>query len=148
MVDCVLLVVDAYEGPMPQTKFVLKKALEQGLHPIVVLNKIDKPTARPDWVEDQLFDLFVQLGATDEQTDFSVIYSSARDGYAFEKLSDLEAAQANPTMVPLLDFIMEHVPNAPHHPEKPFRMQVVNLNYDNFVGRLGVGRIAEGTVSK
>lgn len=147
MVDCVLLIVDAYEGPMPQTKFVLKKALEQGLHPIVVLNKIDKPTARPDWVEDQLFDLFVQLGATDEQTDFSVIYSSARDGYAFENLADLEKAQTEGDMVPMLDFIMKHVPDAPHHPEKPFRMQVVNLDYDNFVGRLGVGRIAEWTVS-
>jgi GTP-binding protein len=88
----------------------------------------------------------VQLGATDDQTDFSVIYSSARDGYAFEKLEDLEAAQANPSMVPLLDFIMKHVPDAPHHPEKPFRMQIVNLDYDNFVGRLGVGRIADGTV--
>ncbi len=146
MVDSVLLVVDAYEGPMPQTKFVLKKALENGLKPIVVLNKIDKPTARPDWVEDQLFDLFIQLGATDEQTDFDVIYTSARDGYAFLNLDDLEKAQANPSMEPLLDFIMEKVPNAPHEPEKPFRMQVVNLAYDNFVGRLGIGRIAEGTV--
>ena len=147
IVDSVLLVVDAYEGPMPQTKFVLKKALEQGLKPIVVLNKIDKPTARPDRVEDQLFDLFIQLGATDEQTDFPVIYTSARDGYAFLKLEELEAAQANPTMVPLLDFIMEKVPNAPQELEKPFRMQVVNLAYDNFVGRLGIWRIAEGTVS-
>ena len=147
IVDSVLLVVDAYEGPMPQTKFVLKKALKQGLHPIVVINKIDKPTARPDRVEDQLFDLFVQLGATDEQTDFPVIYTSARDGYAFLNLDDLATAQANPTMEPLLDFIMEKVPNAPHEPEKPFRMQVVNLAYDNFVGRLGIGRIAEGTVS-
>jgi GTP-binding protein len=133
MVDCVLLVVDAYEGPMPQTKFVLKKSLELGLHPIVVINKIDKPTARPDWVEDQLFDLFVQLGATDEQTDFSVIYTSAKYGFSFLDLNDLEKAQANPSMEPLLDFILEKVPNAPHHPEKPFRMQVVNLAYDNFV---------------
>jgi len=146
MVDSVLLVVDAYEGPMPQTKFVLKKALEQGLHPIVVINKIDKPTARPDWVEDQLFDLFIQLGATDDQTDFSVIYTSARDGYAFLKLEQLEEAQANPTMEPLLNFIVEKVPDAPHNPEKPFRMQVVNLGYDNFVGRLGIGRISDGTI--
>jgi GTP-binding protein len=138
MVDSVLLVVDAYEGPMPQTKFVLKKSLELGLHPIVVINKVDKPTSRPDWVEDKLFDLFVQLGATDEQTDFSVIYTSAKHGYAFLKLEDLEAAQANPSMDPLLDFILEKVPDAPHHPEKPFRMQVVNLDYDNFVGRLGI----------
>ena len=121
---------------MPQTKFVLKKALELGLQPIVCLNKIDKPSARPDWVHDQLFDLFVQLGATDEQTDFPVIYSSAKFGYAFLDLDDLEKAQANPSMEPLLDFIVEHVPDAPHHPEKPFRMQIVNLDYDNFVGRL------------
>lgn len=147
MVDCVLLVVDAYEGPMPQTKFVLKKSLELGLHPIVVINKIDKPTARPDWVEDQLFDLFVQLGATDEQTDFSVIYTSAKYGFSFLDLNDLEKAQANPSMEPLLDFILEKVPNAPHHPEKPFRMQVVNLAYDNFVWRLGIGRIADGTLT-
>ena len=147
MVDSVLLVVDAYEGPMPQTKFVLKKSLEQGLHPIVVINKIDKPTARPDRVEDKLFDLFVQLGATDEQTDFSVIYTSARDGYAFLKLDEHEAAQASPSIAPLLDFIVEKVPDAPHHPEKPFRMQVVNLGYDNFVGRLWIGRIADGTIS-
>jgi len=146
MVDSVLLVVDAYEGPMPQTKFVLKKALENWLKPIVVINKIDKPTARADWVEDQLFDLFIQLGATDEQTDFDVIYTSARDGYAFLNLDDLEKAQANPSMEPLLDFIMEKVPDAPHEPEKPFRMQVVNLGYDNFVGRLGIWRISEWTV--
>jgi GTP-binding protein len=147
MVDSVLLVVDAYEGPMPQTKFVLKKALEQGLHPIVVLNKIDKPTARPDRVEDKLFDLFVQLGATDDQTDFSVIYTSAKEGYAFLDLAAHETAQQEPSMVPLLDFIIDKVTDAPHHPERPFRMQVVNLDYDNFVGRLGIGRIADGTVS-
>lgn len=146
MVDSVLLVVDAYEWPMPQTKFVLKKALEQGIKPIVVLNKIDKPTARPDWVEDQLFDLFVQLGAIDEQTDFPVIFTSAKEWYAFLKLQELADAQANPSMVPLLNFIVEKVPDAPHHPGKPFRMQVVNLGYDNFVGRLGIGRIADGTI--
>ncbi len=146
MVDSVLLVVDAYEGPMPQTKFVLKKALENWLKPIVVLNKIDKPTARPDWVEDQLFDLFIQLWATDEQTDFPVIYTSARDWYAFHDLADLEKAQANPSMEPLLDFIMEKVPNAPHNPEQPFRMQVVNLWYDNFVWRLWIWRIADWIV--
>ncbi len=147
MVDSVLLVVDAYEGPMPQTKFVLKKALENGLKPIIVLNKIDKPTARPDWVEDQLFDLFIKLWATDEQTDFDVIYTSAKEGYSFLKLEDHAAAQENPSMEPLLNFIMEKVPNAPHEPEKAFRMQVVNLSYDNFVGRLGIWRIAEWTVS-
>lgn len=148
MVDSVLLVVDAYEGPMPQTKFVLKKALELWLQPIVCLNKIDKPSARPDRVHDQLFDLFVQLGATDEQTDFPVIYSSAKFGYAFLELDDLAKVQANPSMEPLLDFILQYVPNAPHYPKNPFRMQVVNLDYDNFVGRLGIGRIADGTLKK
>ncbi len=147
MVDSVLLVVDAYEWPMPQTKFVLKKSLEKGLKPLVVLNKIDKPTARPEWVINQLFDLFIQLGATDAQCDFPVIYTSARDGYAFHDADGLANAQANPSMDPLLDFIMEHVPNAPQEVEKPFRMQVVNLSYDNFVGRLGVGRIAEGSIN-
>lgn len=93
----------------------------------MVINKIDKPTARPDWVEDQLFDLFIQLGATDDQTDFSVIYTSAKHGYAFLKLEELAQAQAHPTMEPLLDFILAKVPDAPHHPDRPFRMQVVNL---------------------
>lgn len=146
MVDSVLLVVDAYEGPMPQTKFVLKKALEHNLHPIVVINKIDKPTARPDRVEDQLFDLFIQLWANDEQTDFPVIYTSARDWYAFLDLNDLEKAQASPSMEPLLQFINNKVPDAPYHPERPFRMQIVNLDYDNFVWRLWIWRIADGTV--
>jgi GTP-binding protein len=146
MVDSVLLVVDAYEGPMPQTKFVLKKSLEKGLRPIVVINKIDKSTARPDWVIDELFDLFIQLGASDEQADFSIIYTSARDGYSFLDMKEFADAQENGNMEPLLNFIMEHVDDAPHHPNEPFRMQVVNLDYDNFVGRLGVGRIAEGTV--
>lgn len=146
MVDSVLLVVDAYEGPMPQTKFVLKKSLEKGLKPLVVINKIDKPTARPDWVINQLFDLFIQLGATDEQAEFPIIYTSARDWYALLDPTDLAAVQLTPSMEPLLDFIMEHVADAPHAIDKPFRMQVVNLSYDNFVGRLGIGRIAEGTI--
>ena len=146
MVDSVLLVVDAYEWPMPQTKFVLKKSLERGLRPIVVINKIDKPTARPDRVVDQLFDLFITLGADDEQADFPVIYSSARDGYAFMNLDELEQATQSWNMNPLLDFILEKVPEAPLNPEKPFRMQISNLWYDDFVGRLGIGRIHEGTV--
>jgi GTP-binding protein len=146
MVDSVLLVVDAYEGPMPQTKFVLKKSLEKGLQPIVVINKIDKPTARPDRVIDQLFDLFIQLGATDEQAEFPIVYTSARDGYAFLEQDQLADAQNNGDMKPLLEFIMTHVPDAPAQSDLPFRMQVVNLDYDNFVGRLGVGRIAEGTI--
>ncbi len=146
MVDSVLLVVDAYEWPMPQTKFVLKKSLEKWLKPLVVINKIDKPTARADWVIDQLFDLFIQLWASDEQTDFPVIYTSARDWYALLDESTLEQAQAEPTMEPLLQFIMDNVPDAPQDAEKPFRMQVVNLTYDNYVWRIWIGRIAEWTV--
>lgn len=151
MVDCVLLVVDAYEGPMPQTKFVLKKSLELGLKPLVVINKIDKPTARPHRVIDQLFDLFIVLGATDEQLDFPIIYASAKNGYALKDLP----ADYNPasgfevvgwSMEPLFDMILDKVPPAPSYPEKPFRMQIANLGYDEFFGRLGIGRIYEGSV--
>ncbi|NUJ98221.1 translational GTPase TypA [Candidatus Gracilibacteria bacterium] len=141
MVDCVLLVVDAYEGPMPQTKFVLRKSLQLGLKPIVVINKIDKPTARPSWVIDQLFDLFVQLGATDEQLDFSVCYTIAREGIAKKELSDTST-----NITPLFDVIMEKVEEATNDTEKPFRMQVANLGYDNFLGRLAIGRVSEGKV--
>lgn len=146
MVDSVLLIVDAYEGPMPQTKFVLKKSLELGLKPLVVINKIDKPTARPDWVIDELFDLFITLWATDEQADFPVIYASAKMGYAFNDMSELEEAQKSGNIDPIFQLIMNNVPEAPNHPDKPFRMQVTNLGYDDFVGRLGIGRIYEGTV--
>lgn len=148
MVDSVLLLVDAYEGPMPQTKFVLKKSLEHGIKPIVVINKIDKPTARPDRVVDQVFDLFIQLGATDEQADFPIIYASARDGYAFLDLADQEKATAAKDITPLLDFVMKNVPNAPNNSDAPLRLQIVNLAYDNFVGRLGIGRITDGTVKQ
>jgi len=141
MVDSVLLVVDAYEWPMPQTKFVLKKSLELGLKPIVVINKIDKPTARPHWVTDMLFDLFVQLGATDEQLDFPICYAIARDGIAKRQLED-----DSKDITPLFDMILEKVPEAPNETEKAFRMQVANLGYDNFLGRLAVGRIYEGKV--
>lgn len=146
MVDSVLLVVDAYEWPMPQTKFVLKKSLELGLKPIVVINKIDKPTARPDWVLDELFDLFITLWATDEQADFPVIYASARNGYAFANLDDAEKAQSEWNITPIFDLILDKVPEAPNHSEKPFRMQVVNLAYDEFIWRLGVWRIYEWIV--
>jgi GTP-binding protein len=146
MVDSVLLVVDAYEGPMPQTKFVLKKSLELGIHPIVVLNKIDKPTARPQRVLNALFDLFIHLGATDEQADFPVIYASARNGYAALELEDLPEAEKNKDMTAVLDFILKNVAPAPDRSALPFRMQITNLEYDNFVGRLGVGRISDGSV--
>lgn len=139
MVDSVLLVVDAYEGPMPQTKFVLKKALEHGLKPIVVINKIDKPTSRPAEVIDMLFDLFVQLGATDEQLDFHVIYAIARDGVAILDLKDEKK-----DITPLFDMVLDKVPASANDTEKPFKMQIANLAYDNYVGRMGIGRVYEG----
>jgi len=139
MVDSVLLVVDAYEGPMPQTKFVLKKALEHGLKPIVVINKIDKPTAQPAAVIDMLFDLFVQLGATDEQLDFPVIYAIARDGVAILDMNDEKK-----DITPLFDLIIEKIPAAANDTEKPFKMQIANLAYDNYLGRMGIGRVYEG----
>lgn len=141
MVDSVLLLVDAYEGPMPQTKFVLRKSLALGLKPIVILNKIDKPTARPDWVLDQVFDLFVELGANDEQLNFTYLYAIGRDGVAKKQLAD-----ENKDLRPLFDTILAQVPPAPSDTTKPLRMQIANLKYDNYVGRLGVGRIVEGTV--
>ncbi len=142
-VDSVALVVDAYEGPMPQTKFVLKKSLELWLHPIIVINKMDKPTARAEWVVDQLFDLFVQLWATDEQLEHlnEPIYAIARDGKAW---TDENPEQKDIT--PLLDYVLEKVPEAPNDSEKPLKMQVANLGYDNFLWRLGIGRIYEWTI--
>jgi len=142
-VDSVCLVVDAYEGPMPQTKFVLKKSLELGLHPIILINKMDKPSARAEWVVDQLFDLFVQLGATDEQLEHlnEPVYAIARDGLAW--------TDANPeqkSITPLLDYIMEKVEQKTNDAAAPLRMQVANLGYDNFLGRLGIGRIYDGTI--
>ena len=141
MVDCVILVVDAYEGPMPQTKFVLKKSLELGLKPIVVLNKIDKPTSRPAYVIDALFDLFIQLGATYEQAEFPIIYASAKNGFAMKNLSDEQK-----DLTPLFEAIMHYVPEAPNYPDRAFRMQIANLAYDDYLGRLGIGRVYEGTV--
>ncbi len=142
-VDSVALVVDAYEGPMPQTKFVLKKSLELGLHPIIVINKMDKPTARAEWVIDQLFDLFVQLWATDEQLEHlnDPVYAIARDGKAW---TDETWEQDN--IKPLLDYILEKVPEAPNDSEKPLKMQIANLGYDNFLWRLGIGRIYQWTI--
>ena len=144
MVDSVCLVVDAYEGPMPQTKFVLKKALELGLKPLVVINKIDKPTAQPDAVIDMLFDLFVQLGATDEQldiTDGRIVYTIARDGIAIKDMND-----ERKDISPLFETIIEQVAMAPNDETKPFKMQIANLAYDNYVGRMGIGRVVDGQV--
>ncbi len=139
MVDSVLLLVDAYEGPMPQTKFVLRKSLALGLKPIVVINKIDKPTARPDAVLNMIFDLFIELGATPEQLDFKHIYTIGRDGVAKAELTD-----ESKDLRPLFDLILKTVPEAPSETSKPMRLQVANLKYDNYVGRIGVGRIVEG----
>lgn len=141
MVDSVLLLVDAYEGPMPQTKFVLKKSLALGLKPIIVINKIDKPMARPDEVLNMIFDLFVELGASDEQLDFKHIYAIARDGVAKRELTDESV-----NLQPLFDLILETVPIAQSNTAVPMRMQPSNLSYDQFVGRLAVGRIYEGIV--
>ncbi|MEK9160228.1 MAG: translational GTPase TypA [Patescibacteria group bacterium] len=138
-VDATVLVVDAYEGPMPQTKFVLRKSLELGLKVLVVINKIDKPTARPDQVLNEIFDLFVSLGASDEQLDFPYIYAIAREGVAIRKLTDEKK-----DITPLLEFIVEHVKPAEHDTEKAFRMQPATLAYDNFLGRIAVGRVYEG----
>ncbi|OGJ64017.1 GTP-binding protein TypA [Candidatus Peribacteria bacterium RIFCSPHIGHO2_02_FULL_53_20] len=140
-VDCVLLVVDAQEGPMPQTKFVLKKSLAMGLKPIVVINKIDKPAARPMEVVDMVFDLFVKLGANDAQLDFAYIFAIAREGIAKRKLDD-----ESKDLTPLFDLIMEKVHPAEQNTAVPFRMQPASLDYDNYVGRLAVGRVTEGQV--
>ena len=140
-IDSVLLVVDAQEGPMPQTKFVLKKSLELGLKPIVVINKIDKPAAQPDVVHDQVLELFMDLGANDEQLNFKTVFAIGKLGIAKLKMTD-ESKDLNP----LLDTILEHVPPAPADTTVPFRMQPFNLGYDNFLGRLAVGRIYEGIV--
>jgi len=149
-IDSVLLVVDAQEGPMPQTRFVLKKSLELGLKPIVVLNKIDKPAADPVRSHDQVLELFMELGATDEQCDFPVVYAIGRDGRASLTPDDLMmgGTQANMDLTPLLDLILEKVPaaNATADANAPLMLQPFNLAYDNFMGRLAVGRIYEGTV--
>ncbi len=141
MVDSVLLVVDALDGPMPQTRFVTQKAFQKGLNPIVVINKIDRPGARPNWVVDQVFDLFDRLGATEEQLDFPVIYTSALNGYAS---LDSDAREGN--MDPLFQIITERVPAPPVDPEGPFQMQISQLAYSSYVGIIGIGRIQRGRI--
>ena len=143
MVDSVLLLVDAVDGPMPQTRFVTQKAFAQGLHPIVVINKVDRDGARPDWVMDQVFELFDQLGATDEQLDFPVIYASALEGYA-----KLDMDDDNVNMDPLFSAIIEHVPQPDVEIDGPFQMQISALDYSSYVGTMGVGRIKRGTIAK
>ena len=141
MVDSVLLLVDAVEGPMPQTRFVTQKALQQGLCPIVVINKIDRPSARPDWVLDQTFDLFDRLGASDEQLDFPIIYASGLQGFA-----SMEAETRDGDMTPLFELIVDKVPAPPVDTQGPFQMQVSSLDYSSYVGVIGIGRINRGKI--
>ncbi|WP_250513342.1 translational GTPase TypA [Caballeronia sp. INDeC2] len=141
MVDSVLLLVDAVEGPMPQTRFVTKKALALGLKPIVVINKVDRPGARIDWVINQTFDLFDKLGATEEQLDFPVVYASGLNGYA-----GLNPEVREGTMRPLFEAILEHVPVRPADPDGPLQLQITSLDYNSYVGRIGVGRVARGRI--
>lgn len=141
MVDCVLLVVDSIDGPMPQTRFVTQKAFDAGLRPIVVVNKIDRPGARPDWVVEQVFDLFDALGATDEQLDFPIVYASALNGVAGWEHENLED-----NMDAVFQAIVDHVPAPAVDPDGPFQMQISQLDYNNFLGVIGIGRIARGKV--
>ncbi|MGB1220479.1 MAG: translational GTPase TypA [Alcanivoracaceae bacterium] len=141
MVDSVLLLVDAVDGPMPQTRFVTQKAFEQGLNPIVVINKIDRPGARPDWVMDQVFDLFDRLGATDQQLDFPVVYASALNGIA-----GLDADDMADDMTPLFEAIVDKVPAPDVDQAGPFQMQVSSLDYNSYVGVIGIGRIKRGRI--
>jgi GTP-binding protein len=141
MVDSVLLLVDAQEGPMPQTRFVTSKAFSHGLRPIVVINKIDRPGARPDWVIDQVFDLFDRLGASDEQLDFPIVYASGLNGYA--GLTD-EVREGD--MTPLFEAIVQHCPAPEVDPDSPFQMQISTLDYNAYVGAIAVGRIRHGRV--
>ena len=143
MVDSVLLLVDASDGPMPQTRFVTKKAFEQGLNPIVVINKIDRDSSRPDWVIDQVFELFDQLGATEEQLDFPVIYASALGGYAS---ADDSAREGD--MTPMFELIVDKAPAPKVDIDGPFQMQITSLDYSSFVGAIGIGRIERGVAKK
>ena len=143
MVDSVLILVDAMDGPMPQTRFVTQKAFAMGFKPIVVVNKIDRPGARPDWVIDQVFDLFDKLGATNEQLDFPIVYASALHGFA-----SLDDSVREGDMTPLYEAIMQHVPAPQVEAEGPFQMRISQLDYNNFVGVIGIGRIQRGTLKK
>ncbi|MDD4504862.1 MAG: GTP-binding protein, partial [Sulfurospirillaceae bacterium] len=143
MVDGVLLLVDAQEGVMPQTKFVVKKALSLGLCPIVVINKIDKPAADAERVVDEVFDLLVALGANDQQLEFPIIYAAARDGYAKYNMSD-----ENKNFEPLFETILTHVPAPSGSAENPLQLQVFTLDYDNYVGKIGIARIFNGRIKK
>ena len=139
MVDGVLLLVDAVEGPMPQTRFVTRKALALGLKPIVVVNKVDRPGARPEWVVNQTFDLFDKLGATEEQLDFPVVYASALLGFAVENLGE-----KGKDLTPLFETILRHVPVRDENPDAPLQLQICSLDYSSYVGKIGIGRVRRG----
>jgi len=141
MVDTVLILVDAMDGPMPQTRFVTQKAFQMGFKPIVVINKIDRPGARADWVLNQTFDLFDRLGATDEQLDFPVVYASALHGYA-----SLDPEARSGDMTPLYEAIMKHVSPPQVDLDGPFQMRISQLDYNNYVGLIGIGRIQRGKI--
>src|ERR1035437_7852778 len=141
MVDSVLLLVDAQEGPMPQTRFVTRKALALGLKPIVVINKIDRPGARPEWAINATFELFDKLGATEEQLDFPVIFASALNGYA-----SLESTVREGDMTPLFEAILEHVPARDDDQDGPLQLQISSLDYSSYVGKIGIGRITRGRI--
>ena len=141
MVDGVLLLVDAVEGPMPQTRFVTRKALALGLKPIVVVNKVDRPGARPDWVVNHTFDLFDKLGATEQQLDFPVIYASALEGWATTDL-----AHKSDNLKPLFEAILQHVPARADDPDAPLQLQICSLDYSSYVGRIGIGRVTRGRI--
>ena len=143
MVDTVLILVDAMDGPMPQTRFVTQKAFAMGFKPIVVVNKVDRPGARPEWVIDQVFDLFDKLGATNEQLDFPIVYASGLNGYA-----GLEDTVRSGDMTPLFEAIMKYVPVPDVDPEGPFQMRISQLDYNNFVGVIGIGRVQRGKIKK
>jgi len=143
MVDSVLLLVDAFEGPMPQTKYVLKKSLELGLNPIVVINKVDRPNARPKEVLELIFDLFIELNANDKQLDFPVVYASGRDGYSMFELEDI-----NDNLIPLFETILEKVPDAYGDIEKPLQMLVSAIEYNDYLGKIGTGKITNGKVTQ
>ena len=143
MADGALLIVDAFEGPMPQTRFVLEKALSLGLRIVVVINKIDRPGSRPEEVVDEVFDLMVELNASDEQLDFPIIYASAVNGYARYEVDD-----NNMNMVPLLETILKEVPAPDCEPNGPVALQICTVDHSSFVGRIGVGRLHSGTMHK
>ncbi len=147
MVDGVLLLVDAVEGPMPQTRFVTRKALALGLKPIVVVNKIDRPGARPDYVVNATFDLFDKLGATEDQLDFPVIYASAINGYAVDSLDKLEGVvERGEGLKPLFEAVLRHVPVRDEDPDAPLQLQICSLDYSSYVGKIGIGRIRRGRI--